>query len=351
VNPDKIPGGLGGLSRKIEAMGMKFGLWFEPEMVNKDSMLYRRHPEWVLSTPNRKLSQGRNQYVLDFSSPEVVDYIYGMIAEILRNSAVSYIKWDMNRYMTECFSAAHPPQRQGEIPHRYILGVYSLYNRLTKEFPEILFEGCAAGGARFDPGLLYYAPQSWVSDNTDAVERLKIQYGSSLVYPLSCMGAHVSAVPNHQMLRTTPLETRVNTALFGVFGYELDPNKLTDAEKDHIQRDVAFVKKYRGLVCGGDFYRLISPFEQEACAWMVVSEDRRQALAGYYKILNKANPRDIRLKFRGLCASFLYEIESKPGLAYYGDELMYAGILIDSSEFCLNGADFSSVIFLIKKRE
>lgn len=348
ANLTKIPDGISGLSEKIEDLGLKFGLWFEPEMVNKDSDLYRMHPEWVLSTPGRSMSVGRNQYVLDFSSKEVVDYIYGMMSKIFRESKISYVKWDMNRYMTECYSHLKGSKHQGEVMHRYILGVYSLYERLRSEFPHILFEGCASGGGRFDPGMLYYAPQSWTSDDTDAAERMKIQYGTSVVYPLSCMSAHVSAVPNQQVKRCTPLETRGNVACFGVFGYELDLNKLTDSEKEIVKHQISFVKEYRELLEKGIFYRLKSPFEGEDCAWMVVSEDKSEAFIGYYKILNKPNAGEKRLKICGLLNDELYKMTPK-NETYYGDELMNAGIIIDDSELCAEGGDFSSVIYHIKK--
>ncbi len=197
-------------------MGMRFGLWFEPEMVNKDSDLYRSHPDWILCAPGRIPSPSRNQYVLDFSRPEVVAYIYGLMEKILSSGDISYVKWDMNRYITECYSAKKTEREQGKVFHQYILGVYALYERLTKAFPEILFESCSSGGARFDPGMLYYAPQTWTSDDTDAMERVRIQYGTSYVYPLSSMGAHVSEVPNQQTGRVTPLKTRANAAMFGV---------------------------------------------------------------------------------------------------------------------------------------
>ena len=273
ANTDLLPGGITGLARKIEEMGMKFGLWFEPEMVNKNSDLYRAHPDWILAVPERHQSQGRYQHVLDFSRKEVVDYIYDSMAEILGNAEVSYVKWDMNRSITECWSAALPADRQGETFHRYILGVYDLYERLTSAFPKVLFESCASGGARFDPGLLYYAPQGWASDDSDAVERLKIQYGTSYCYPISSIGAHVSASPNHQVMRSTPLSTRANVACFGTFGYELDLNRLTPEEQEEVKHQIEFMKKYRGLLQFGTFYRLKSPFEGNITAWMVVSQE------------------------------------------------------------------------------
>ena len=243
ANTDRLPNGISGLSRKIEELGMKFGLWFELEMVNKDSELYRNHPDWIIKTPNRSSSHGRNQYVLDFSRNEVVDYIFEMVDKNLSESSISYIKWDMNRCITECYSAALPSYKQGEVFHRYILGVYDLYERLINKHPYILFESCASGGGRFDPGMLYYAPQCWTSDDSDAIERIKIQYGTSYVYPISSMGAHVSITPNHQLFRNTSLETRGNVAYFGAFGYELDLTKLTKEEHEIIKKQVEFVKE------------------------------------------------------------------------------------------------------------
>ena len=256
ANPDRLKNGITGLARRIEDLGMKFGLWFEPEMVNKDSDLYREHPDWIIQAPGRRNSHGRYQYVLDFSRKEVVDRIYEMMDKILSEAKVSYIKWDMNRSITECYSAALPPDRQGEVYHRYILGVYDLYERLTSKFPQVLFESCASGGGRFDPGMLYYAPQCWTSDDSDAVERIKIQYGTSYCYPVSSMGTHVSVVPNHQINRITPLDTRANVAYFGTFGYELDLNTLTADEQEEVKGQIAFMKQYRQLFQFGTFYRL-----------------------------------------------------------------------------------------------
>ncbi len=284
ANKDLLPGGIAGLADRIEALGMKFGLWFEPEMVNPDSDLYRAHPDWILRTPGRHASLGRHQHVLDFSRREVVDAIYEMMAKFLAGAKISYIKWDMNRSITECYSEGLPADRQGEVFHRYILGVYELYDRLTSAFPEVLFESCASGGGRFDPGLLYYAPQAWASDDSDAVERLKIQYGTSFCYPVSSIGSHVSVTPNHQVYRNTPLYTRANVAYFGTFGYELDLNKLTEEEIAQVKEQIRFMKRYRGLIQFGDFYRLSSPFEKNVTAWMVVSGDKREAVVGWYKI-------------------------------------------------------------------
>ena len=357
VNLEKLPDGISGLSRKIEALGLKFGLWVELEMVNKDSDLCRAHPDWIIGAPGRFESHGRHQHVLDFSRKEVVDYIYEMISKVLRESSISYIKWDMNRYMSEPYSRGASAAHQGMVMHKYILGVYDLYTRLTTEFPEILFESCASGGARFDPAMLYFAPQTWTSDDTDASERVKIQYGTSMVYPVVSMGSHVSAVPNHQLLRTTPLETRGNVAYFGTFGYELDLNLLSDEEIEMVKKQITFMKQYRDLIqVEGDFYRLLSPFAGNDAAWMVVSRDQTEAIAGFYQRLNKINASWLRLRLQGLSEDSLYEVsrnvlgETKSYQAY-GSELMYAGIPIDREELNEKGGDFASLLYVLKKIE
>ena len=357
ANKDLLPGGIAGLADRIEALGMKFGLWFEPEMVNPDSDLYRAHPDWILRTPGRHASLGRHQHVLDFSRREVVDAIYEMMAKFLAGAKISYIKWDMNRSITECYSGGLPADRQGEVFHRYILGVYELYDRLTSAFPEVLFESCASGGGRFDPGLLYYAPQAWASDDSDAVERLKIQYGTSFCYPVSSIGSHVSVTPNHQVYRNTPLYTRANVAYFGTFGYELDLNKLTEEEIAQVKEQIRFMKRYRGLIQFGDFYRLSSPFEKNVTAWMVVSGDKREAVVGWYKVLNGANMPLSRLRLSGLEESLSYklcEYGRESSGVYYGDELMNAGIvttdtrIVDGALDKKHSCDFDSRIFVLK---
>ncbi len=355
-NPARLPNGIKGLAEKIEELDMRFGLWFEPEAVSKNSALYEQHPDWLLATPGRTASLGRYEYILDFSRPEVVDNIHAQMASVLGSAKVSYVKWDMNRSISECYSAALPPERQGEVYHRYILGVYDLYERLTSEFPQILFESCASGGGRFDPGMLYYAPQCWTSDNTDAVERLRIQYGTSFCYPLSSMGAHVSAVPNHQMFRVTPLETRANVACFGTFGYELDLGRLSAEEIEEIKKQVIFMKEYRTLLQFGDFYRLKSPFKGNTAAWMTVSADKRRAIAGFYRILNTSNDAYTRLRLRGLDPDRLYRIKGVE-TCHYGDELMRAGLITSDSTAgeLLNGAkpctDFSSRLYILEAQD
>ena len=356
ANSERLPNGIKGLSERIEAMGIKFGLWFEPEMTNKDSDLYRAHPDWILHTPGRNASHGRYQYVLDFSRKEVVEYIYEMMAKILSEAKVSYIKWDMNRSITECYSMALPADRQGEVFHRYILGVYDLYERLTSEFPEVLFESCSSGGGRFDPGMLYYAPQGWTSDDSDAIERLKIQYGTSLCYPISSMGSHVSVIPNHQVFRKTPLHTRANVAYFGTFGYELDLNSLKEEEIAEVKEQIIFMKKYRKLFQFGDFYRLKSPFEGNETIWMVVSEDKKTAIVGYYRTLNGVNQAYSRIKLQGLDPDMLYEnILNKT--ENYGDELMNFGLIttdVTAGEVPGDATpctDFESRIYILKAKE
>lgn len=348
---DLLPNGIKGLSERIEDLGMKFGLWFEPEMVNEDSDLYRAHPDWVLKTPGRAMSRGRDQLVLDFSRKEVVDCIHEMMAKILRESKISYIKWDMNRPITECYSAALPADRQGEVFHRYILGVYDLYERLIQEFPDILFESCASGGGRFDAGMLYYAPQCWTSDDSDAVERLKIQYGTSFAYPISSIGAHVSAVPNHQVGRITPISTRADVACFGTFGYELDLNKLSEKEIEQVKEQIIFMKEYRNLLQFGTFYRLKSPFEGNETAWMVVSEDKKDAIVGDYKVLNTSNKPFERLPLKGLDEELCYQIKDIDGV-FYGDELMNVGIITsESTEWMINitdtDGDYASKLYIL----
>ncbi len=352
ANRERLENGITGLAERIDQMGMLFGLWFEPEMVNKDSDLYRAHPDWALQTPGRNMSHGRNQYVLDFSRKEVVDYIYDAMAAILGNAKVSYVKWDMNRSITEAYSAMLPAAQQGEVMHRYILGLYELYDRLNTAFPNVLFESCSSGGGRFDPALLYYAPQGWTSDCTDAIQRQKIQYGTSFCYPISSMGSHVSKSPNHQIFRSTPLKTRANVAYFGTFGYEMDLRLLSDEEKQEVVEQIRFMKEYRELLQFGTFYRLLSPFEGNFTAWMVVSEDRKTAIVGYYKVLNKVNGPFRRVALAGLDPELDYTINGKT--VQGGDELMNIGLITTDSaageckDPSLQSFDFDSRIFVLK---
>lgn len=354
VNRNRLKNGISGLSRKIHDLGMMFGLWFEPEMVNKDSDLYRNHPDYIIETPKRHASHGRKQYVLDFSRKEVVDNIYEQLVKILDEGEIDYIKWDMNRNITECYSIAYPPEQQGEIMHRYILGVYDLYERLIERYPKILFESCASGGGRFDAGMLYYAPQAWTSDDSDAIERLKIQYGTSFGYPQSMMGAHVSASPNEQLGRNTPLKIRGDVAFFGAFGYELDLDKLSSTELASIKKQIELMKKYRSIFQYGTFYRLKSPFEGNIVSWMVVSEDKSQAIVGYYKILNDVNCEYRRLYLPGLEADTLYNVQEELGSYlgnFTGDELANIGLVTTDASAGQNQetTDFYSKLFILER--
>lgn len=354
VNLQKLPHGISGLSQRIHSLGMQFGLWIEPEMVNRDSNLYRTHPEWVMVDPDYVPCHGRNQYVLDFSRKEVVDYIFRCLDQVLDGADVNYIKWDMNRTMSEVYSRSHSSLQQGRVMHEYILGVYDLYERLIQKYPDILFESCASGGGRFDAGMLYYAPQAWTSDNSDAVERLKIQYGTSYVYPPSCMGAHVSAVPNHQVFRNTPFNTRANTAFYGAFGYELDLSKLTEDELEKVRQQVTFMKKYRSVFQYGTFYRLSSPFESNETVWMSVSQDQKTAIVGYYRVLNEVNVGYRRIRLKGLNPDEQYRI-SMDGRWIEGRELMKAGLVTSDYTSGENGeiyngsnGDFISRLYVLE---
>lgn len=337
----KLPDGIEGVARRITDLGLGFGLWIEPEMVSQRSRLFEAHPDWAIGVPGRPRTESRQQLVLDMSRLEVVDHLTTVLTELLASAPIAYVKWDMNRNITEPFSPALPADRQGEFFHRYILGVYELYRRLTTRFPAILFESCAGGGGRFDPGLLAYAPQAWTSDGTDAVERLRIQWGTSLAYPLSSMAAHVSAVPNHQVGRITPLSTRAAVAFFGVFGYELDPTRLDPDERSAIADQIAFYLRHRELFQRGRFVRLASPFEgdRDHVAWMVVADDRRRAVVGTYRILGRPDPGPERLRLRGLDPDVLYRVSTWPGAddrlarpnvgERSGAELMGAGLVLD----------------------
>ncbi|QFJ54630.1 alpha-galactosidase [Pseudobutyrivibrio xylanivorans] len=347
ANTDKLPDGITGLAKKINDLGMDFGLWIEPEMVNPDSDLYRAHPDWVLAVPDRRRTLGRHQMVLDFSKPEVVDNVYYHLYDIISTANISYIKWDMNRSITECFSQGVAPEYQGMVYHKYILGVYSLYERLIKDFPHILFESCASGGGRFDAGMLYYAPQAWCSDDTDGHERVKIQYGTSYGYPLVSMGSHVSASPNGQTGRVMAINDRANIAYFGTFGYELDLNEVSEEDFEQVKNQVVFMKKYRGLFQYGTLYRLQSPFEKNYASWMVVSEDKKQAIVVMYKGLNTQNTEVEYIKLQGLEPDTVYTINDNEKM--YGDFLMERGLgtLGWNEPWYRSGKDFTSRMFIL----
>lgn len=324
VNREKLPGGLGGLADQINGLGMQFGLWIEPEMVSEDSRLYHEHPDWALSVPGRSYTRGRSQLVLDFSRKEVRDHIYDALREVLSQANITYLKWDMNRSLTEVWSAALPADRQGEVYHRYVLGVYELLERFHRDYPHILIEGCSGGGGRFDAGMLYYTPQIWCSDNTDAVDRLRIQYGTSFCYPPCTMGAHVSAVPNETNRRITPLETRGVVAMSGVFGYEMDLSRAAEEERAVIAGQVERYKAFWDLVAEGDYYRLSDPFaDGPYTAWAHVSPDRRRVLVSLVTGSTRAALPFFALRLKGLDPALRYRVNG--GESYPGDALMQAG--------------------------
>lgn len=330
VNEKKLCGGLGSLAEKIKKMGMKFGLWFEPEMVSEDSELYRSHPEWAMRIPSRKPIRSRYQLVLDMTNPEVREYLFNSISKILRSADISYVKWDMNRSICDLYTPCLSADDQGEISHRYVLGLYELLERLTSEFPDVLFEGCSGGGGRFDAGMLYYCPQIWCSDDTDAYERTKIQYGTSFFYPVSAVGSHVSAVPNHQTGRTTPIGTRAVTAMAGSFGYELDLNTLSDSEKQEVGEQITRFKKYGRLIHNGLYYRLSDPMNDKFAVWEFVSEDKKEVLVNGVIFRTEPNRTQYLIKLRGLLPDADYCLDNGGGV-YKGSALMNGGILLPKS--------------------
>ncbi|MHC9161508.1 alpha-galactosidase [Exiguobacterium profundum] len=336
----KIPNGLKGLADYIHTKGMKFGLWFEPEMISRESELFKQHPDWAIQIPGRGLSKGRDQYVLDFSRKEVRDNIVQQMTKVLDRVPIDYLKWDFNRNVTEVFSTSLPSDRQGEVLHRYVLGLYEVLETITSRYPNILFESCSGGGGRFDPGMLYYMPQTWTSDNTDAIARLKIQHGTSMVYPISSMGAHVSAVPNHQTHRETSLEMRGDVAMAGVFGYELDVTEMSENEKAIVKQQVAFYQEHRRTFQYGTFYRLESAFDSNYPSWMFVSEE--EVIVCDYSVLSETAPFIRLLKLRGLDTTAVYEVE---GQRYGGDELMHVGLYIEP----IVKGDFVSKLYVLKK--
>ncbi len=342
VYDEKLPGGIAGLASRIKEYGMKFGLWFEPEMVSPDSDLYRSHPDWCIHVPGRMRTECRNQLILDLSRQEVRDHIVAAVSHVLDTAEIGYVKWDMNRHMTELGSAGLDSRRQKEMPHRYMLGLYEVLEKIVSSHPDVLFESCSGGGGRFDPGMLYYMPQTWTSDDTDAVERLSIQYGTSLAYPVSTMGSHVSAVPNHQAGRVTSLKMRGDVAMSGNFGYELDLMRLTVEEKEMVRGQIRQYKDLRTFVPSADMYRLLSPFDGNHTAWMFVSKDGNDIFAAYFEILCEVNPGIRRMKFTALDPDTVYEVVGE-GCCYRGDELMEIGLVVD----CFG--DFQSRTWRLKK--
>ena len=329
VYEKKLKGGLKYLVDEVNKLGMKFGIWFEPEMISPDSELYKAHPDWAIQIKGRPLTLCREQYVLDYSRKEVRDYVYGMMKKILDSANIEYIKWDMNRQLTEVGSATLPADRQRELWHRYVLGVYDLMDRLTTDYPHILLENCSGGGARFDPGMLYYSPQIWCSDDTDAIERLKIQHGTSMCYPCSAMGAHVSDCPNHTVGRNTPFKTRGHVAMVGTFGYELDVTRIPQEDRDAIPAQIEEFNKFNKLVRTGDHYRIGNMFEDNTWdAWEFVAKDKSEALFEFVQVLARPNERSRRIKLKGLEPEAYYYEESEPDKKISGAALMNAGINI-----------------------
>ena len=364
VNKKKLPRGIEGLAEKVHGRGMKFGLWFEPEMVSEDSELYRAHPDWILHVPDYAPSFSRHQLVLDLSRPDVCGYIVDAVSKVLASAPIDYVKWDMNRHITEAGSQLLPPERQAEVPHRYMLGLYDVLERITSRFPEVLFESCSGGGGRFDAGMLYYMPQTWASDNTDAICRLKIQYGTSMVFPAITMGAHVSVTPNHQVGRLTPLQTRAFAAMSGDFGYELDICCMSDMEKEAVKKHIELYKRIRPTVQLGSFRRLKSPFTGNDTAWTFTSRDGREVVVMYFRELAEPCAPVSVLRLAGLEEEARYRVASYyspermshdfggearntlEGRSFYGDELMYSGLTIEKID-----ADFAAYLWILEKED
>ncbi len=329
VNEEKIGMPLGKLIDKVNGFGVKFGIWFEPEAVNEDSELYRKHPDWVLAVPGRNPVRARNELVLDFSRKEVVDAIYGQMCEILDHNHIEYIKWDMNRSICDVYSYA--ADEQGKVLYDYVLGLYDFLERLHRDYPYVLIEGCSGGGGRFDAGMLYYTPQIWCSDNTDAIDRLRIQYGTSFGYPISAIGSHVSAAPNHQTGRSTPLDTRGIVAMAGTFGYELDLAEISDEEKNQIKEQVACYRKVMPLIQDGRYYRLTNPFTDEVAAWQYVSEDKKEVLFHAVQIEIHGNMTPLYVPLKGLEEGAVYK-EETTGMSYPADVLMEIGLPLQGEQ-------------------
>nr|WP_321305434.1 alpha-galactosidase [uncultured Sphaerochaeta sp.] len=309
VNPKKLPSGLENLSLEVHRLGMMFGLWVEPEMISIESQLYKKHPDWMIAIPGRRPSVGRNQYILDLTRPDVRDYLFKQLSDVWHFANVNYIKWDMNRVFSDLYSANREMKDHGEFFHRYILGLYELLEKLTAAFPNVLFESCASGGNRFDLGMLCYMPQTWTSDNTDALSRLYIQEGTSCGYPLSTMGSHVSDSPNHQTLRRSDLESRFNVAAFGVLGYELDVTKLKGQQKDAIKAQIAFYKAHRALLQYGTFTRVkLANSTSNRVIWAVASQDKSELLVLFAQKLNPANPGSDKLRVEAVDLNVVYEV-------------------------------------------
>lgn len=331
VNEEKLPGGLERLADGIRKRGLKFGIWMEPEMVSPDSQLYRAHPDWILQHRNREVSRGRNQYVLDIGRKEVRDEIYRQVYDVVKTSKADYVKWDMNRCLTNVAGHMTRDDEQGMVYHKYVLGVYEMQDRLTKDFPELLLENCSSGGARFDPGMLYYSPQIWCSDDTDAIERLEIQRGTAMVYPLSTIGAHVSDCPNHATGRTAPFDTRGQVALFGTFGYELDVTKIPEEQQEKIKEQVVLYHKYNDLIREGDYFRIASPADGRGYdCYTVVSKDKKEALLSFVRVDAHLNRWGERIYLKGLDPAGKYSLSDREGT--------FTGTMLMNMGFEINGA-------------
>ena len=321
VDRTKLPNGLDSLAQKVNALGMQFGLWFEPEMISPDSDLYRAHPDWCIHVKGRPQTTGRNQLILDLSKPEVCDYIVDAVSAILEANPISYVKWDMNRNMAEFPGAG--------FAHRYMLGLYNVLERITTRFCDVLFESCSGGGGRFDAGILHYMPQTWTSDDTEAVERLYIQEGTGLVYPISTMGSHVSAVPNHQTGRTSTAEFRSNVAMMGRFGLELDLAKVPEEDLEVLKEKIAFYKRYQQVIHQGDLYRLLSPYTSRTAAYQIVAEDRNTVMVFFCNVTGRPCYRHTLLRLEALVSDALYR-DTETGKIWEGCTLMNAGIPIST---------------------
>ena len=342
VNEEKLGCTMAEIADKIHSFGMQFGVWFEPEGISEDSDLYRAHPDWALQIPGKTPNRSRYELLLDFSREDVREHVYKQITDILDNAKIDYLKWDINRSLCDIYSALLPADRQGEVAHRFVLGFYDMLEKLTSRYPNILFEGCAGGGARFDAGLLYYTPQIWVSDNTDAVDRLSLQYGTSFCYPVRTMGSHVSQCPNEQTGRITPIETRATVAMSGTFGYELDVNKMTAEDKETVKGQIKEFKELYDLIQYGTYYRLTNPKKTDGFhAWQFVSEDKSESLLCLVAVHIESNDCGHWMKVRGLDADAIYEVN---GEKYPGDVLMNFGLRLPKAHI-----EYQSFKIMIKK--
>ncbi|WP_337417445.1 alpha-galactosidase [Waltera sp.] len=335
VNEEKLGGTLKQLIDRVHAEGVKFGIWLEPEMVNEDSDLYRAHPDWAIQIPGRKPVRMRNQLVLDFSRKEVRDAIYDQVCTILDRCEIDYVKWDMNRSLSDVYA--------GNVTYDYVLGIYEILEKIVIRYPNLLIEGCSGGGGRFDAGMMYYTPQIWCSDNTDAINRVKIQYGTSFFYPISVVGSHVTAVPNHQTGRSVSLITRGVVAMAGTFGYELNPALMSEEEKNIVKQQVLTYKKYESLICEGTYYRLSSPFTEPFAAWMSVSRDKKQALVSVVRLEAEGNAVSMYLKCKGLNPDAVYR-EENTGVLYDGAALMAAGLVLPGAK-----SEYEAYQFVLKE--